>query len=296
MSFEAPQEGGLPPIADHTISPRNIDFELGSDVTFDWHGDGPGVSNFFNVLSLLFPEGEKFFVISARHFAKRVKGDRERKNLRAFMTQEMLHTREHVEYNEMLKRHGIKADEINDEVKKGLVMLYKILPKSWSLAATVSLEHWTAIMAELALDEPAIFGPAQPKMRAVWSWHAIEETEHKAVCFDLFKDVTGGGAYGYATRSIAHVLTLPALMVIITALYLVLSAQTKQLGNMKGHWGTVKFLFAKPGFMRRSIVPWLEFLKPGFHPWDNDNRHHIAQWDAESSDSQHYPDRFAPAN
>jgi len=277
------------------IVPRNIDFELGTDVTYDWHDKGPGVSNFFNVLSLLFPEGEKFFVISARKYANRVTDEKERKDLRGFMTQEMLHTREHVEYNNMLTRHGVKTDQMNEELKRILVGFYKILPAQFALAATASLEHWTAIQAEHVLDDDRVVGQAHPKMHALWTWHAIEESEHKAVCFDLLKKVTGGGAWFYTLRSLVHVFTIPPLFAIIILWYLRVSNQTGQLWNIKEHGRLLWNLFVTPGIASQIALPWLRYLKPGFHPWDNDNSHHIRQWDEEAPDRSHAPARFTPA-
>ncbi len=285
--------------ADHqgkgAIVPRNIDFELGEDVSYDWHDKGPGVSNFFNVLSLLFPEGEKFFVISARHYASRVTDETERKDLRGFMTQEMLHTREHVEYNNMLTRYGVKTDAMNEELKRILVGFKKILPPSFALAATASLEHWTAIQAEHVLDDKRVVGNAHPKMTALWSWHAIEESEHKAVCFDLLKKVTGGGLWFYTLRNLVHIFTIPPLFAIIVLWYLRVSNQTGQLWNVKEHLRLVWNLFVTPGIASRIALPWLRYFKPGFHPWDNDNSHHIRQWDEEAPDRSHPPARFNPA-
>ena len=99
------------------------------------------------------------------------------------MTQEMLHTREHVALNEMLKRHGIKSDALNDLLKRFAVFGHKRLPKKAQLAITVSAEHWTATLAELVLQDGEAMKGADPKMAALWTWHAVEETEHKAVWF-----------------------------------------------------------------------------------------------------------------
>ena len=36
-----------------------------------------------------------------------------------------------------------------------------------------------------------IFHSADPAMAKLWRWHALEETEHKAVAFDVFQQVSG---------------------------------------------------------------------------------------------------------
>ena len=48
------------------IQIRNIDFDLPEDLPRHWHGGDPYVTSFFNGLSLMFPDGEKFFVDAVR--------------------------------------------------------------------------------------------------------------------------------------------------------------------------------------------------------------------------------------
>src|SRR5207244_3358365 len=60
------------------------------------------------------------------------------------------------------------------------------------LAVTIALEHFTAIMADAMLTNDGVLEGADPRMAALWRWHAIEETEHKAVAFDVYKTVAPG--------------------------------------------------------------------------------------------------------
>jgi len=39
-------------------------------------------------------------------------------------------------------------------------------------------------------------------------------------------------------------------------------------------------LFGWKGFISRLIPDYLDYLRPGFHPWDEDNSELIAQWRA----------------
>jgi len=40
-----------------------------------------------------------------------------------------------------------------------------------------------------------------------------------------------------------------------------------------------KFLFIKPGMLRRVFPAWLRFFRKDFHPWQDDNRELIAEWE-----------------
>jgi predicted metal-dependent hydrolase len=37
-----------------------------------------------------------------------------------------------------------------------------------------------------------------------------------------------------------------------------------------------KYLFGKPGVLRRLIPAWFAYFMPGFHPWNHDDRDLIA--------------------
>ena len=41
----------------------------------------------------------------------------------------------------------------------------------------------------------------------------------------------------------------------------------------------VWYLVGKPGILRRVFPAWCAYFLPGFHPWNRDDRHLIAQYD-----------------
>ncbi len=59
-----------------------MDFHLGDDVPRYWHSGSAAITHFFHALSLVFPEGEKFFIDSVRYFS----GDVSDPKLREEMT------------------------------------------------------------------------------------------------------------------------------------------------------------------------------------------------------------------
>ena len=42
-----------------------------------------------------------------------------------------------------------------------------------------------------------------------------------------------------------------------------------------------KYLWSKPGMFRRGWRTYFAWYRPGFHPWDVDNRAELAGWKAE---------------
>ena len=41
----------------------------------------------------------------------------------------------------------------------------------------------------------------------------------------------------------------------------------------------------RPGFLRRIALPWLAFFMPGFHPWNEDDRHLISKYEGDFADA-----------
>jgi len=68
------------------------------------------------------------------------------------------------------------------------------------LAATMALEHFTAMMAHEFLARPEHFAGADAQVAALWRWHAIEEIEHKAVAYDTWLHATRGWSRGKRWR------------------------------------------------------------------------------------------------
>ena len=46
-----------------------------------------------------------------------------------------------------------------------------------------------------------------------------------------------------------------------------------RLLDLGGWWRLFKFLWTSPGVMRRTLPAWLSYFRPGFHPWQHNNRH-----------------------
>jgi len=174
------------------IEPRRMNFRF-ADVPRHWAGGNAMLTHLLNALSLTFPDGEQFFVDSVRAFRDRVTDPARRKEISGFIGQEAMHSLEHNTFNEMLEAQGY-ADEAaggQAEAQRRIGHGQEYLTPEQQLAATAALEHITAILAHGLLRDPELIESLDPSVRDLWIWHAIEETEHKAVAYDLFQDVSG---------------------------------------------------------------------------------------------------------
>src|SRR5256885_4428190 len=194
------------PVNPFAVQQRDIHFDVAGLTPATWHPRGAHVSHWFNAMSIFFPEGEKFFIASVRKHQERVTDERLREDVKGFIGQEAMHGREHRVYNAWLAQHGYPVDKLEQGVIDLLAFTTRWTPRGSQLASTLALEHLTAIMADNLLGDPRVLEGVDPRISALWRWHAIEETEHKAVAFDVYR-AAYGGIRGYLRRVIVFFFT-----------------------------------------------------------------------------------------
>jgi len=251
---------------------RNLKFKLPINAVTDWNKAGRHVTQFLNAMSIFFPEGERFFIQSVRNYRNDITDPDLQKSVKAFIGQEAMHGREHDEYNQALIEAGFPVDEMEAQVTALLNFIKNTTPEPFQLGVTIGLEHLTAIFADTLLKHPEFLEGAETHFSALWKWHALEETEHKAVAFDVYKEVMGNSPKSYALRTTTLV---AATVIFFGLLYPYYFRMLKKKGdhtNLAGLWKTFRYQWLMPGMIRKTIPAWLDYFKPGFHPWDHDNR------------------------
>jgi predicted metal-dependent hydrolase len=248
---------------DRKVPTRRISFDESLQTLPKHFGkDGDLISShLMAVMSSLFPEGEDFFVRSVRHYRDRITDPELKRQVAGFIGQEAIHGREHRALNDRLAELGYPTHEIDRGVKVALALRWKYLPKKSSLAITAALEHFTATLAELALsDEEARAQFGNPEVRNLLLWHALEESEHKAVAFDVYRAVGGSEAVRIWT------------MQVIRFGFVVL---TSILTAVRTSWRE----FKRSPMMRKEL--WLQlkdYTRRDFHPDDRDTTALVEQW------------------
>ena len=89
-----------------SVAPRHLQFDVDRDLEGLWHGGDTFRTAFFNALSLQFPDGELHFINAIRLYRDQVDDPKLSDEIRGFIGQEALHSREHRHYNEALKARG----------------------------------------------------------------------------------------------------------------------------------------------------------------------------------------------
>jgi predicted metal-dependent hydrolase len=265
--------------SDLTITPRDRRFGRNQQAERWWMDGDPVATAFYNALSTTFPKGEAFFVESVRAFREGA-DDKLAQEIRAFTTQEVMHSREHVQFNKKAVDAGYDLSSLEKRVDERLAIVRAKHPIV-SLAATMCLEHFTAILAHELLKTPRHLAKADPESAAMWRWHAIEEIEHKGVAYDTWLHATRGWTRGKRWSVKARVMLLVTKNFIVDR-----SAGIKELLRQDGITGFEAFrkmwwfALVRPGMLRKILGAWFSFFLPRFHPWKHDDRGLIAKAEA----------------
>ena len=266
-----------PEHSDKAIVVRRMDFSFDAVDTMDWYRDNPILTAFIAVLSGTFPPGEQMFIESVRHFKERVTDPKLLDDVRDFTRQEAHHTNQHKLANEKLESLGWKAQKIEKRVEKAIALLNAKRSKRERLAATVCLEHITAIVAEYVLTHPKQLEGMHPSIKYMMIWHAIEEIEHKSVAFDVY--ITTGGKRKMLYRIMRAIAVLFPTLTIARTIYLLWAARRMpSWAQIKEAW---TMLFGDEGMFTCIKEPFKDFYRDDFHPEDHDNRELINKWKAE---------------
>ena len=269
----------LPTPANLSITPRDRRFGRETPAPRLWHGGGVEATAIYNALSTTFPRGEAFFVESVRAFREGAP-PKLAQEIGAFTTQEAIHSREHDAFNKRAENSGYDLSKLEAQVEKRLAIT-KGKPPIVSLAATMALEHFTAILAHQLLAEPRHLAGAEKETADLWRWHAVEEIEHKGVAYDTWLYATRDWPRWKRWKLKARVMLYVTRNFLVdrTAGALELMRQDGVTGV--GAWARLLWhLWVWPGMFRKIFAAWAKFFAPGFHPWNEDDRYLLTAYAA----------------
>ena len=219
-------------------------------------------------MSILLPEGERFFIRSLKHYLPIIKNEELRQEIKGYSVQEAFHTREHLDYNKAMADMGYDVDEMEAPVKR---FLNKDQPAAINLAATCAIEHLTMSYSIAVLRNMDMFENAAMPYRRLWVWHSVEELEHSAVSLNVYHEVT---AKGPAWKR--YFLRVGALNVIIyhitQIIFRNMKIYAKHDGQKTGFFFIFKILwtmYGKPGFIRKALHTIARYYLPFYHPNPN---------------------------
>jgi len=264
----------------HDMTVRHLDVDISQGFEPHWNGGDAYRSQVFNALSFMFPIGEQFFIDAVRHFLPEIEAQGHTtlvKDIKLFVGQEATHRHLHQQYNDHLLAMGYDA-WVERTLARVMHLTRNSSPK-FKLAITVAYEHFTALLGDGLLRRASWTAQMEPTMRAIWLWHAAEESEHKAVAMDTYKAVGGG-----------YLMRISLFLLISLEFNLWVFIQTSKMLRRDGllfKWSTWRsalgFWLGKDGIAWHTLPHWLAYFKPSFHPWQHDNQALLDHWRQEQA-------------
>jgi uncharacterized protein len=259
------------------VPTRRMSFEASmQELPRSFAGDGDLISgHVIMALSSVFPDGEDYFVRSVRHYRDRITDPALKRQVAGFIGQEAVHGREHRVFNDRLAELGYPTKRYQAFTKAGLRFRERILPPISNLAATAALEHFTATLAELVLTSEEVRDLlGDDAVRDLFVWHALEESEHKAVAFDVYKAMGGGERLRVWTMNFFR-FGFVFGMGLAVALSLLGDRSTYRRGNLRRSWRRLKTsTLANPAIWAQLK----DYNRTDFHPDDSDTTELVESW------------------
>ena len=250
------------------------------------------VSHVAAALSGIFPPGEDYFVRSVRHYRDQLTDPELKRAVAGFIGQEAVHGREHREANEALDKMGYNTAKVSTKIDKLLNRATKKADPAINLAVTAALEHFTAVLGEVLLttDLPDVI--ENEGIRSLLLWHALEECEHKAVAFDVFRDQVDNERMRIRVMKTIR-FTFIMRSTYFTVMGLLRDRATYRRGRL---WRDLRTGLKTPLFDRRVWKSLGEYNREGFHPNDIDTDTLVERYREELFGPQGSLTQYLPAS
>jgi len=230
-----------------------------------WFKDNALLTFLLNASSTTIPEGERFIVRAVEEARGLIVREALIHSADRLIHEETAHACVHDAYNLYLDDIGLPAKRYGTETKKLLLFFEKRCSLEQRLAICAMIEHFTAIFGKQIFDTGILEGEdVDERMDRVWSWHSLEEIEHRSTAIDIYRELGGG----YFTRAWTALYASTLFALVHTSCLLGFLASKKVLWKWKTWKAGLPYVFGRKGVYRLFLTDWILFFRPGFHPYD----------------------------
>lgn len=274
----------------HPTHRRMVKFKW-DDTPLHWVPDDPFSTHMINVLHLLLPAGERWFIGVVNEAAPLVSDEELTEAIKPFVQQESWHAWAHAMVLEHLASHGIESEGFTKRLEKWFARTGSPQPgwpeplQRWwlyrRLADVAAIEHFTAVLGEWVIQNKGLeYAGADPQMLDLLRWHGSEEVEHRALVYDVYQDVCGN----YPLRCLSMLFTAPSLLVwwLRGARYLLEHDPTSPPLPKWRDWLRAARQYRVPGPWMLIVTTPLRYLRPSHHPSKEGSTELARQYLAES--------------
>ncbi|MEU0032937.1 metal-dependent hydrolase [Streptomyces sp. NPDC006333] len=207
----------------HPITPRRVSFDW-ERTPLHWIPDEPTATHVINVLHLLLPAGERWFVKVLKEGLPLIGDPELLRDVKGFMGQEATHSVQHAYVLDHLAAQRLDTGDFTRHVD---FLFEKVLgerpplgvplpDREWlrlRLSVVAAIEQFTAVLGDWVLAADGLDRAGSDEvMLDLLRWHGAEEVEHRAVAFDMYQHCGGEGLPRYARRIAGMAVTAPMML------------------------------------------------------------------------------------
>jgi len=246
-----------------------------ADTPLHWVPDDPFSTHMVNVLHLLLPAGERWFIGVVNEAAPFVTDPEVSEAIKPFVQQESWHAWAHGVVLDHLAEYGIDSTPFTSQLERWFAKTGSPKPhwpeplQRWwlhrRLADVAAIEHFTAVLGQWVIQTHGLdYAGANPVMLDLLRWHGAEEVEHRALVFDVFQDVSGS----YLVRSLSMLFVAPALLTwwLKGVRYLMEHDPTVDRRPRWRDWLRAARQYRVPSPWMLIVTTPLRYLRPSHHP------------------------------
>lgn len=178
------------------LQARNVEFDW-STLPMHWIPGDPFTTHVLNVLHLLLPAGEEWFVETFKQALPFIEDEKLRDDVIGFIGQEAVHAGAHTGVLRHLQDSGLDPTPFTDQMDWAFGKVLGSHPVTSlrdknnlveRLALIAAIEHATAFLGDWVLNADGLDrANVDPTMLDLLRWHGAEEVEHRSVAYDTMR-------------------------------------------------------------------------------------------------------------
>lgn len=249
------------PMDDFPVRPLVFDVKKVEPHNLVWSRTSPWFSMFVNALGIHVPYFERYLIRAMTKAKVHIQDARLLRDVGAIIGQEAHHAKNFIEFNQELNKRYPLAAKFEAEAKEYFANRAQNDTLKQLVGYTAGYETFTFLAGAIVLqNHDKWFADADPVVKAMWVWHQVEEVEHGAVAFEVYKHLFGEQEWYRKGQ-------------IILALLHIAKETTRAFIHMsrcEGWWRNPFYGLASLGFcwymMMRFVINALPVLRSKYHP------------------------------
>ena len=157
-----------------------------------WSRSSRQFSMFINALGVHVPHFERYLVKTMLESKDKISDEKLKHDMTAITGQEAQHAKNFLHWNKWLAKRYPKITKLDEGAREYFDSHSKTDSLKRKVAYTAGYETFTFLSGLIVLENyDHWMKDSDPVMKALWVWHQVEEVEHGAVAFEVYKDLYG---------------------------------------------------------------------------------------------------------